>query len=44
MGNEVNLIPSHNSLKTLIVLSRIDADNGWFEKQVPISFESSKGL
>jgi hypothetical protein len=39
MGNEANLIPSHKSLKTVIVLSRAAADNSWFNKQVTISFE-----
>lgn len=42
MGNEANLILSHNSLKAVIVLSRTDADNGWFNKQMPISFEFYK--
>lgn len=42
MGNEGNLIQSHNSWNTVIVPSRTDANNGWFNKQVPISFEFYK--
>lgn len=42
MGNEANLILSHNSLNAVIVLSRTDADNDWFNKQMAISFEFYK--
>lgn len=42
MGNKGNLIQSHNIWKTVIVSSRTDADIGWFNKQVPISFEFYK--